>query len=230
MTSRLLALLTLLLAVAANAPAADDGWVLAAKARNPEDISLWTRLIPGAELKAFRGATHTSAPMDSIIALLHDATRMEQWVFRCHEARILSQAANGDSYVYLKISGIWPVGDRDAIVRVHPEYDPKTGEISIVATAAPDYLPTNPKYVRIPMIESSWKLTPAPLGMTRIEWTGFVDPAGNVPRWLSNLVATLVPRYTLSRIRDMLDEETFRTPAQRDIGHAWLERVRAASR
>lgn len=230
MTTRLLAFLALFLFLPAGASAAEDGWVLAAKARKPEDISLWTRYIPGAELKAFRGVTHTSAPMDSVIALLHDATRMQEWVFRCREARILGQAENGDTYVYLKISGIWPVGDRDAVIRVHPTYNPRTGEIDMQGIAAPDYLPRNPDYVRIPMIESSWKLTPAPMGLTRIEWTGHVDPAGSVPRWLSNLVATLVPRHTLSSVRDLLDGETYRTPAQRELGHDWIEKIRAASR
>lgn len=207
-----------------------DGWVVAAKARTPEDISLWTRVVPGAELKAFRGETHTDAPIENVIALLHDTASMPEWIFRCREASIVGEDPNGDTYVYMKVKGIWPLEDRDAIVHVHPDYDAKTGEITMTGTAAPDYLPKSPDYVRIPSIESTWRLTPTENGLVRIVWEGHVDPAGNVPRWLANSVATLVPRFTLRSARDLLQEPARRSPAQHDVGAALIEQFRARQR
>ena len=228
---RLLAapLITLLLMLAAGQLVAEteDGWVVAAKAREPQDISLWTRVVPGAELKAFRGATHTDVPLANAVALLYDVATMPEWIFRCREARILGVADNGDTFVYLKIHGIWPVGDRDAIIRVHPVYNAKTGELVVTGTAAPGYAPEVPGYVRIPAIESSWRMTPVAGNLLRIEWSGHVDPAGNIPRWLSNSVATLVPRYTMREVRNLLQAPAWRTAATRDRGNALLAQVRS---
>lgn len=219
-------LLSTLLLLVQFTHAVQEDWVVAAKARSPEDISLWTRTVPGAELKAFRGAMHTRAPMASTVAMLYDATNMTEWIFRCREAHILGQADNGDTFVYLKIEGIWPVGDRDAIIRAHPVLNEKTGELIVTGTAEPDYIPPVDGYVRIPAIESTWRLTPMPGGLIRIEWTGHVDPAGYVPRWLTNALATWVPRHTLRQVRNLLDDPDWRTPAVQERGRQLLKDVR----
>lgn len=229
---RILLLTVLACAWAALAVGAeDDGWVIAAKARNPQDISLWTRNVPGAPLKAFRGATHTDVALPNVVALLYDASSMCAWVFRCKEARIVGvDQATGDTFVYMAVRGIWPVGDRDAIIRVHPVWNVRTGELSVQGTAAPTYLPKTEGHVRIPAIESSWRFTPAGNNLLRIEWTGHIDPGGNVPLWLANTVATLVPRYTLRQVRDLLQESGWRSNAARDAGLAQLNQVRTQVR
>lgn len=226
MIARFLAALLLIPALALGAETPEDGWVIAAKARSPEDISLWTRYIPGAQLKAFRGATHTDMPLPNVVALLTDTETMPQWIFRCTEARVVGTAENGDTFFYVRINGIWPLEDRDAIIRAHPVYYPLTGELVIHGTAEPDYLPRAKDAVRIPSIESTWRMTPVQGNLVRIEWTGHVDPAGNVPRWLSNTVATLVPRFTMRSVRNLLNEPRWRSPAAREKGSAHLAQVR----
>jgi hypothetical protein len=222
----LVTLMALLLPAMANASGKDEGWVVAAKARSPQDISLWTRVVPGAELKAFRGATHTEADIASTVAMLNDEPTICQWTFRCEEVRKVGTADNGDIYFYLKIKGLWPVSDRDAVIRAHPMLNTRTGELVITGVAEPDYLPRSPSHVRIPSIESTWRLTPAGNNLLRVEWEGHVDPAGSVPRWMSNAIATLIPRYTLNKIRNLLTEPQWRSPAVRDAGQALLGQVR----
>jgi hypothetical protein len=222
---RLLAALCLLSFTALAAEPANE-WVIAAKARSPEDISLWTRVVPGAELKAFRGATHTDAPMPNVVAMLNDQPTLCKWTFRCKDVRLAGTAENGDIYLYLQIRGIWPVSDRDAIIRAHPVLNTRTGELIVTGTAAPDYLPRSPDHVRIPAIESTWRLTPTSGNLIRFEWTGHIDPAGNIPTWMANVVATLIPRYTLNKIRKLLEEPQWRSPAARDAGAAMLQQVR----
>lgn len=209
------------------APAAkDDGWVIAAKARSAEDISLWTRTIPGASLKAFRGSMHTDAPLESVAALLYDMRYMCDWIFRCKEARFVGTAENGDSYIYLAIKGIWPVGDRDAVLRVTPVWDTATGALTLKGVAAPDRLPEVDGYVRIPAIESSWRVTPVTGGLMHIEMEGHVDPAGYVPLWLANTVVTLVPRFTLHSVRELLRKPGWRQPSQVETGAGLLRQMK----
>lgn len=218
------ALLALLLSGIAGAAA--DGWVTAAKARTPEDISLWTRSVPGAALKAFRGATHVTVPMESAVAFVYDISTMTRWIFRCQEARLLAEESDGSRVIHLKIKGIWPMDDRDAVIRVTPTLDTATGELRLTGIAAPDYLPKQEGYIRIPSIESSWLMKPAANGLLRVELTGHVDPAGNVPLWLANSVVTLVPRYTLKHMRELVSEPKWQTPAQRELGSRLIERTR----
>lgn len=216
----------LLLSPAVMASGKEESWVVAAKARSPQDISLWTRVVPGAELKAFRGATHTDTDIASAVAMLNDEATICHWTFRCEEVRKVGTAENGDVYFYLKIKGLWPVSDRDAVIRAHPILNTRTGELVITGVAAPDYLPRSPSHVRIPSIESTWRLTPTANNLVRVEWEGHVDPAGSVPRWMSNAIATLIPRFTLNKIRNLLAEPQWRSPAAREAGQALLAQVR----
>ena len=227
MIHRCLLLLSLLLAPVLHAADDDTGWVSAAKARSPEDISLWTRTIPGQPLKAFRGATYTATQTETLLAMLYDTDSMQHWIFRCKDARILAEQPNGDIYVHMRINGIWPLTDRDAVMLVRATHDAKTGEILFSGYGAPDYIPEQPGFVRIRVVASTWRLTPTPEGLLRVEWTGHVDPAGNVPLWLANTLGTLVPRYTLRSMRELLKEPRWQTAEQRELGARLLARIKA---
>ncbi|MFZ5757191.1 MAG: START domain-containing protein [Pseudomonadota bacterium] len=223
---RLPVLPALILTVLLAAPLqADEGWISAAKARTPQDISLWTRTVPGAELKAFRGATHVDVPVAGMAAFLYDTHAMPDWIFRCREARILAEHEDGTVDLHLKIKGIWPLEDRDAVIHVTPEVTPGGG-LRLTGVAAPDLLPLQPGYIRIPSIESTWLMQPADNGLLRIEWSGHVDPAGNVPRWLANALVTLVPRYTLRHVHMLTEDEKWRSPARLEQGWRLIERSR----
>lgn len=226
-----LGLLAAVLAPAATAKdtADTDGWVVAAKARSPSDISLWTRTVPGAQLKSFRGATHLETGMESMVAFLYDTSLMQDWLFRCKEARILEDRPDA-TYVYLRIKGIWPLEDRDAVVKVVPEFVAATGEIRLRGTAAPDFLPKQEGHIRIPAIESTWLMRPAGQGQVYVEWWGHVDPAGNVPRWLSNSIATLIPRYTIKQVREQITADRWKSAASLEAGSKLLERIRQTPR
>lgn len=207
--------------------APDSGWITAAKARSPEDISIWTRIIPGAELKEFRGATHVRAAMPNVVALLYDTSNMTKWIFRCHQARIVGEAENGDLYIHVQINGIWPVGDRDAVLRAHPVLNRKTGELVVTGTAVPDYMPPSPDHVRIPALRYTWRIVPTENNLTYIDWTAHVDPGGNVPRWLANTLGTLVPRYTLRQVGNLLsDDVRWHLPETREKGRRMIDSIR----
>lgn len=213
-------------AIVENVADVDSGWVVVARARSPDDISLWTRHIAGAELKAFRGATELELPVEGLLAFLDDVPRMTKWLFRCRQAKIITRLDDGVVYIYLQIEGIWPVEDRDAVVKVVPEYTAATGTIRLVGTAAPDYLPPSEGYVRVPSLETTWLMRPAGEGRIYVEWSGHVDPGGKVPRWLSNVLAPLVPRHTLQHLREETAQPLWLHPAQREHGAEMLARFR----
>lgn len=232
--SALIALsLGLLLATLSPTATAQDAegedWVVAAKARSPSDISLWTRTIPGAELKAFRGATEVTVPLESTLAFLYDVQAAPEWLFRCKEVRVLEERPDGSLFIYMTFKGIWPVEDRDAVVRVVPTFKTATGEVLLTGTAAPDYLPPEKGHIRIPAIESTWLLRPAADGRLYVEWTGNVDPGGAIPLWLANTVATLIPRYTLREMREELGNDSWQQTTARGQGGVLLESIKRNS-
>lgn len=194
--------LLLLLMVSWLSPAfAAAPWVLAS---DKDGIRVYTQDAPGQDLKNFRGVVRVNAPMRLVLAALMDSEAMPEWFFHLREARMLEVGTPQGSYMYLWLRGIWPVSDRDAVIRLSMRQQPDTLALHMEATAAPAHLPPMRDRVRIPRMRSGWVVTPVSPGVTEIQLDGNADPGGRVPVWIANLVVTKMPRETLNNLRARL--------------------------
>ena len=128
-------------------------WELAS---DRDDIVVWTRTIPGAPLKDFRGRMVIDKPLDAVAAGVTDTATYPEWFFQMQEARILEGSSMDDVYVYFVIGGIWPVSARDAVARATVTQDPKTLAIRMIADATPDKIPPVQGLVRMPKMKPVW--------------------------------------------------------------------------
>lgn len=193
----------------AMASAGATEWELASER---DGITVWTRTIPGAPLKDFRGRMVIDKPLDAVAAGVTDTATYPEWFFQMREARILEGGSMNDVYVYFVIGGIWPVSARDAVARATVTQDPKTLAIRMIADATPDKIPPAQGLVRMPGLKSGWELTPLSPTRTQIELIGNADPGGMIPLWLANSVVQVMPRETLKRLRKQLDKPKYAKP------------------
>lgn len=181
-------------------------------ASDRDGIAVWTRTIPGAPLKDFRGRMVVDKPLIAVAAGVTDAATYPEWFFQMREARILEGKSMDDVYVYFVIGGIWPVSDRDAVARATVTQDPKTLAVRMIADATPDKIPLVKGLVRMPKMKSGWELTPLSPTRTQVELIGNADPGGMIPLWLANSVVQVMPRETLKRLRKQLDKPKYANP------------------
>lgn len=195
----------MLLPLAAPRAVAAD-WQVAS---HHDGLTIYTRLVPGQDLKDFRGITRVHASMREVVAMLVDVDSMPDWFFNMREARVLDVGGPQGSFLYLVIKGFWPVRDRDAVVKVGWTQDPHTLALSFSGVAAPDYYPPMRERVRIPRMKSGWTITPVSATETEIQLDGNADPGGHVPVWLANLVVVLLPEKTLENLRERLERHEY---------------------
>lgn len=202
---RLVSLFLLLALTGASGFAATtENWMRVATARDDSDVSLWTRHISGQQMKQFRGETHAKASAEGALSLFLDMDAMPGWLYRCDSAKILAQNGPHEYIVYLKFRGIWPLQDRDAVLKVLGSRDAKTGAVTLTGTALPDYLPQIPEVVRVPAVAATFVLAPLAPDKLRLEMTGHFDPGGVVPLWMANMVVTILPKHSLTRMSNIL--------------------------
>lgn len=207
---RLPALCLLLLSVLLILPVQAAEWQLAS---HEPGLTLYTRTVAGQDLKDFRGVVRVKAPMRQVVQVLADADSMPQWFFNLREARFLELNGNDNSFLYFVIKGMWPVSDRDAVVRLHLEQDAKTLALTLSATAAPDHYPPMRNRVRMPRLLASWTVTPVSATETDIRLDGHADPGGAIPVWMANLVVVELPRVTLKNLRKRLESSSLDSAA-----------------
>lgn len=195
-----------------------------------DGIQVWTRTIPGAPLKDFRGVMTVDKPLDVVVAAVTDVASYPEWFFQMKEARIVEGKTLDDAYVYFMIGGIWPVSDRDAVIKATVSQDPKTLSLFMAADAAPKRIPTVQGRVRMPAMKSSWRLTPVSATRTEIELIGNADPGGMIPLWMANSVVQMMPRETLKRLRKQMEAPKYREPAKVFASDPLLQELRARIR
>jgi hypothetical protein len=173
-------------------------WQQVRTASERSDVNVWVKPVEGNPLKAFRGRTEVPHSMLTIMAVLTDVDNFPKWVFQCHSAKLLDDI--GDDLAYIYIKGIWPVSDRDAVVRSVVTQD-SDGVTTLHSQAASEITYEVANTVRLPMLDNRFILEPLADGWTRITFETFVNPGGMIPAWLANTVATKAPLTTLQKIQ-----------------------------
>lgn len=193
-------------------------------------IKVWTRTVAGAQLKDFKGSMVVDYPLDVVVAAVTDVSAYPEWFFQMQEARLLDGKSMDDVHVYFVIGGLWPVSDRDAVIKATVSQDPRTLALTMAADAAPAHIPPVKGRVRMPAMHSGWKLTPLSPVRTEVELVGNADPGGMIPLWLANSVVTLMPKETLKRLRKQMQAPKYRDPAKIFAGDPLLRELRSRLR
>ena len=205
----------LALVLPALAAASTEEWTQTRSGEFRGDISVWTRDIPGQSLKAFRGRVDMPYTQLEILAALADIEQFPEWVFQCSEAVHRTDIA--DDVVYIRIKGIWPVDDRDAVTRSRLMQNPQTRTVSVHTWSEATLLPEQKKTVRMPQLENLFILEPQKDGWTRVTFQTFANPGGYIPFWIANMVTTRAPLDTLNDLREHLKNKKYPISDYREL-------------
>ena len=172
--------------------------------KEKEGIKIYTRVEPGKSLKSFRGVTDINAPAEKIFVLMENIKNTDWWDKKLNEIKVLLYEKDKRAQYYLIYDLPWPVPDRDLCVDVTITTDPVTGERKINAVELNGVIPEIKGMVRIKDYRQTWTLIPAGKEMTHVVLEGFVDPAGNIPKWIPNLLIIELPIKAISGLREAM--------------------------
>jgi len=196
-----------------------DDWTLR-RHDEEHDIVVYERTTTEG-YREFRGVTHVRGRLSALVALLGDEERMPDWIYRTSEVRTLEELSDTENFTYIVNKMPWPFRDRDSVVRAELAQDPLTQVVTVRANSAPDYHPTHKRYIRMPVVGSTWLFAPLPDGRTRIEFRGYADPGGRLSSGLlKKFQAMLVwhaPHQTLLRMRELIPDPKYQSANYRFI-------------
>jgi hypothetical protein len=174
--------------------------------KEKDGIRIYTRAVKNSSLKSFKGETDLSTDMDKLSHLIGNAENTSWWDKNVKDLKIL--AFEHEKYIryYLAYDIPWPLTDRDLCVEAKITNDPLTGMRTVMSTPLPNVIPENPDRVRIKKYWQKWTLTPIEKGRVHIELEGFVDPGGNIPDWLYNMVITETPLKIIRGIQKRVQD------------------------
>lgn len=172
-------------------------------------IKVYTRAMPGSDLRAFRGEMTIASTLTAPVALIEDTQRAPQWMHNCGIVEIIEYKQPGEAISYVITEAPWPVSDRDTIVHSVASQDPETKTVRIDVTARNDVFPANEEFIRITHMTGFWSFTPRDNGLIDVVYQVHAEPNGGLPSWLANSVVVDTPYYTMKNMQRLLSEQTY---------------------
>jgi|WetSurMetagenome_2_1015567.scaffolds.fasta_scaffold144437_3 hypothetical protein len=169
--------------------------------KEKDGIKVYTRQQEGSPVKSFMGVADMKSGMDKIYAIVADVRGSDQWDDNIRELKVLSGIKDVSFRYYLIYSTPWPLQNRDLCVEATITKDTATGDIVVFSQSRPQLMPLQKDLVRIKDYWQKWTIHPIDKTHTRLTIEGTVDPGGNVPAWLANMVITDTPLKMLRDIR-----------------------------
>jgi hypothetical protein len=169
--------------------------------KEKDGIKIYTRIEAGKSLKSYKGVTDINAPAEKIFSLMEDINHTDWWDKKVTQIKVLVYEKDKRVQYYMVYDLPWPVINRDLCVDVTITMDPVTGERKFKAIALNGVIPEHNDMIRIKDYRQTWTIIPAGKEMTHIELEGFVDPAGTIPKLISNMLIIESPIKAISGLR-----------------------------
>ena len=174
--------------------------------KEKDGIKIYTRLEAGKSLKSYKGVTDIHAPAEKVFALIEDVNNTDWWDKNLTQIKVMLYEKCKRAQYYLVYDLPWPVTDRDLCVDVTVIIDPGTGVCKIIAVPLPGIVPERPDRIRIKEYRQTWTVKPAGKELSHVELEGYVDPAGSIPDWISNMLIVDSPFKVISGVKERLEK------------------------
>jgi hypothetical protein len=129
------------------------------------------------------------------------------WDKNVRELKVMESLPGVYAKYYLVYKVPWPFDDRDLCVEVHISYDTVKGIKTVYATPLAKEVPERKGIVRIKKYWQRWTLKEINDTTIRATLEGFVDPAGNIPSWLYNMVITDTPLNVINGVKERVESK-----------------------
>jgi hypothetical protein len=178
----------LIMLFALATPVGAEEWVLKHEA---DGIVVHTRPVAGSTFEEFRGRALVSANLESVLRVLIDGDRYQDWFPDCPQSKLLDRESDVQRQ-YAVTAAPWPVKDRDAIYQYSVSRDSSGAFAKVEIQAAPDAYPLQDSMVRVQVANGSWTIQAANDGQTDVTFQMHLEPGGSIPSVLANarVVAT----------------------------------------
>lgn len=169
--------------------------------KEKDGIRLYTRQDAKSSFKSFHGVTEFRGNFDRVCSLVGDPEKLDWWGEDIKNIRVLSYEKDKQIRYYFVYKTPWPFTNRDLVAEVHLSKDPVTGTKTVFSKQLLNVVPQYSGLIRVTDFWQKWTIEPMKDGKVNVTLEGFIDPAGDVPAWLYNMIIIDIPLRLLKEIR-----------------------------
>ncbi|MCF2446545.1 START domain-containing protein [Dyadobacter sp. CY345] len=175
-----------------------------------DGVKVFTKSILTSRVKALKIETILPATLSELVTVLMDIERETEWVYSTKSCVVVKRVSPSDLYYYSEVELPWPAQNRDFVAHIMVSQNPSTKVVTMDAPCVSGFVAQKPGIVRIVQSTGKWIITPVSKRQVKVEYTLAVDPAGSIPAWLVNLVASQGPLETFKMLKIQLQKPEYR--------------------
>jgi hypothetical protein len=156
-------------------------------------IKVYSGAVSDSKYKAIKVECEMNANASQLVAVLLDIKTCPEWVDHTKSCTLLKQVSPSELYYYSEINIPWPAQNRDFVAHLIVHQDPVTKVVTVDGPAVTGFVPVKDGIVRVHSSKGLWIITPLKKNYVKVVYTLHVDPGGDIPAWLVNLLATQGP-------------------------------------
>lgn len=175
--------------------------------KEQDGIKIYTRHEAGKSLKAFKGTADIQAPAEKVFSLIEDVNHTEWWDPNLIQIKVLAYEKYKSAKYYLVYDSPWPVPNRDLYADVSVTIDRIKSIFTVTAVTVAAVMPEREGRVRIKNYRQTWTISSAGENSAHVVLEGFMDPAGNIPVWISNMLVIQSPLNAILGVRQRMEKK-----------------------
>lgn len=172
--------------------------------KSKNGILVYSSISEDQKIKQIKVKTTAKTNLSAAVSVLKEVENYPLWIYNCNTSHIVTQKNDKEMIYYAETTTPWPLQNRDLVVHNTIYQDKITKKISSISTAYPNKIAEKENLVRIKDFYGEWALTPLNDNEISIEYYLKIDPAGNIPAWILNMLIDVGPYQTIEKFKILI--------------------------
>ncbi len=191
------------------------------KQKEKEGILVTTRKVEGSKFKMYKARSIINQPMEVLFEVLLDVPGYAGWMPDVQKAHIITMLdqdrIKGNLVLRVEFDSIWPVKNRDVVIKVLSAIDWDKGHVVITLTDTNDYnVPLKSGLKRVDDFYAVFDFQYIDREHTHVTFTTHADPGGAVPAGLVQIQTGGIPYKTLKQLAKVAENPEYYKQAMKD--------------
>ena len=167
-----------------------------------EGIRVYTQMEGDSPYKQIKVTTTINAPIEKVMEILLAFNHYSRWMNHVDESYLLNQS-DSNYYVFILEDADWPMQNRYQVSRLNVKQSLNKSLIRF--KTIPNFIEKRTDAIQIKQHEGYWELEDRTEHQCTLEYVLIQNPGGHVPPWLANFNAVENPYQSVSRLKELAE-------------------------
>ena len=171
---------------------------------NKDSIKVYTCKVADSKFRSVKTVFELNGTLSHLAGVIMNLDSYKDWQYKTISATLQKKVNEREIIYYTEVESPSLTSNRDFVIRLTVDQNPKTRELYIEAVSIPNYIPPVKDVIRVPFSKAYWKVRPLSAHKLSVEYYIEIDLGGAVPPWMVNLVAHQAPYETFKNLRHVI--------------------------